>query len=89
MRGQVFETWKYLMSIAEDVGFGIETYFGSEIINHFIRVPRGERINTDWVLVLNKRQKYNYIFAKKNVKNLPFFRVFSIMSFVLGSLLCF
>ena len=54
IRGQVFENWKYLMSIAEDVGFGIETYFGSEIIKHFIKVPRGERINTDWVLVLKK-----------------------------------
>ena len=54
IRGQVFENWKYLMSIAEDIGFGIETYFGSEIIKHFIKVPRGERINTDWVLVLKK-----------------------------------
>ena len=54
IRGQIFENWKYLMSISEDVGFEIETYFGSEIIKHFIKVPRGERINTDWVLVLKK-----------------------------------
>ena len=54
IRGQLFENWKYLMPIAEDIGFGIETYFGSEIIKHFIKVPRGERINTDWVLVLKK-----------------------------------
>ena len=54
IRGQLFENWKYLMPIAEDIGFKIETYFGSEIIKHFIKVPRGERINTDWVLVLKK-----------------------------------
>ena len=55
IRGQLFENWKYLMPIAEDIGFEIETYFGSEIIKHFIKVPRGERINTDWILVLKKR----------------------------------
>ncbi len=54
IRGRLFENWKYLMAIAEDIGFYIETYFGSEIIKHFIKVPRGERINTDWVLVLKK-----------------------------------
>lgn len=42
------------MPIAEKIGFEIETYFGSEIIKHFIKVPREERINTDWILVLNK-----------------------------------
>ncbi len=54
IRGQLFENWKYLMPIAEDIGFEIETYFGSEIIKHFIKVPRGERINTDWILVCKK-----------------------------------
>ena len=54
IRGQLFENWKYLMPIAEDIGFKVETYFGSEIIKHFIKVPRGERINTDWILVLKK-----------------------------------
>lgn len=54
IRGQLFENWKYLMPIAEKIGFEIETYFGSEIIKHFIKVPRGERINTDWILVLKK-----------------------------------
>lgn len=39
---------------AEDIGFGIENYFGSEIIKHFIKGPRGERIDTDWILVLKK-----------------------------------
>jgi len=54
IRGEVFENWKYLMEIAEGVGFNVECYFGSEIINHFIKVPREERINTDWVIVLQK-----------------------------------
>ena len=54
IRGRLFENWKYLMPIAEDTGFEVETYFGSEIIKHFIKVPRGERINTDWILVLKK-----------------------------------
>lgn len=54
IRGHLFENWKYLMPIAKDIGFEIETYFGSEIIKHFIKVPRGERINTDWILVCKK-----------------------------------
>lgn len=54
IRGQLFENWKYLMPIAEEIGFEVETYFGSEIIKHFIKVPREERINTDWALVLKK-----------------------------------
>ncbi|RKU14180.1 hypothetical protein C6501_08445 [Candidatus Poribacteria bacterium] len=54
IRGQLFENWKYLMPIAEEIGFEVETYFGSEIIKHFIKLPREERINTDWTLVLKK-----------------------------------
>jgi len=42
------------MSLAEKAGFTVENYFASEIIKHFIKVPREERINTDWVLVLKK-----------------------------------
>ena len=54
IRGENFESWKYFMNIGEQVGFKVETYFGSEIIKHFIKVPREERINTDWVIVLQK-----------------------------------
>ncbi len=54
IRGEFFENWKYIIEMAEDIGFGIESYFGSEIIKHFIKVPREERINMDWVLVLRK-----------------------------------
>ena len=54
IRGQLFENWKYLMPIAESIGFEVETYFGSEIIKHFVKMPRKERIHTDWILVLKK-----------------------------------
>lgn len=54
IRGQLFENWRYIMRLAEITGFAIETYFASEIINHFIKVPREERIATDWILVLAK-----------------------------------
>lgn len=54
IRGELFENWKYIMKLAEKVGFKIENYFASEIIKHFIKVPREERINTDWIIVLRK-----------------------------------
>ncbi len=54
MRGNVVETWRYLMEIAQSVGYRVETYFASEIIRHFIKVPREERIGTDWVIVLER-----------------------------------
>ncbi len=54
IRGELFENWKYIMLLAEKVGFKIEKYFASEIIRHFIKVPREERINTDWIVVLKK-----------------------------------
>lgn len=54
VRNQKFETWRYLMSLSEQIGFSVECYFGSEVIKHFIKVPREERINTDWVIVLKK-----------------------------------
>lgn len=54
IRGELFQSWRYLMEMAELVGYKVENYFGSEIIKHFIKVPRNERINTDWIIVLNK-----------------------------------
>jgi DNA modification methylase len=54
IRSELFENWKYIMELAKDVGFKIENYFASEIIKHFIKVPREERINTDWIIVLRK-----------------------------------
>jgi len=54
IKGELFESWKYLMSLSENIGYKVENYFGSEIIKHFIKVPREERINTDWIIVLKK-----------------------------------
>jgi DNA modification methylase len=54
IRKELFENWKYIMSMAIEIGFKVENYFASEIIKHFIKVPREERINTDWILVLKK-----------------------------------
>ena len=54
IKGELFESWKYLMNMSDRIGFKVENYFGSEIIKHFIKVPREERINTDWIIVLKK-----------------------------------
>ncbi len=54
VRGIQFETWRYLKMVAPEIGFDVEKHFISEIINHFIKVPRKERINDDHVLVLRK-----------------------------------
>ncbi len=54
IRGTVFESWKYLSMIAETIGFEIETWFSSEVIKHFIKVPREERIDQDFIIVLRK-----------------------------------
>ena len=54
IRNVIFESWKYLMLMAPEIGFQVENYIGSEIIRHFIKVPREQRINTDWILVLQK-----------------------------------
>ncbi len=54
IRGFNFENWKYLIEIGTRVGFNLEKVYGSEIIKHFIKVPRNERINTDWIIELKK-----------------------------------
>ena len=54
IRGREVPTYQYLMAVGERVGFGLETFFASEVIRHFIKVPRKERIAQDWVLVFRK-----------------------------------
>ncbi|MFQ6041421.1 MAG: DNA methyltransferase, partial [Candidatus Poribacteria bacterium] len=36
IRGEVFENWLYIIKMAEEIGFKLESYFASEIIRHFI-----------------------------------------------------
>lgn len=55
VRNELVENWKYIMRMADQIGFKTERYFASEIINHFIKVPREERIDTDWILILKKK----------------------------------
>ena len=54
VRGETFETWYYMKHAAPSLGLRVECHFVSGIINHFIKVPRLERINDDHVLVLRK-----------------------------------
>ena len=54
IRGTKLETWRYLCSEAPKMGYEIECHFISAVINHFIKVPRKERINDDYVLILRK-----------------------------------
>ena len=54
VRGHAFENWRYLLDVAPRLGFTVECHFTSGIINHFIKVPRIERINEDHILVLRK-----------------------------------
>ncbi|HEX2185343.1 MAG TPA: DNA methyltransferase [Chloroflexota bacterium] len=54
IRGREVPTHAYLMELATRVGFEVETYFASEVIRHYIKVPRKERIAMDWVLVLRR-----------------------------------
>jgi DNA modification methylase len=54
IRGEIFKNWSYIMRIAKEEGFEVESYFASEVIRHFIKIPREERIDTDWILILRK-----------------------------------
>jgi hypothetical protein len=51
IRGSEVPTHRYLMGVADRAGLETETYFASGVIRHYIKVPRRERINEDWVLV--------------------------------------
>jgi DNA modification methylase len=54
IRGEEVPTHQYLMGVGERAGLEVETYFSSAVIRHYIKVPRKERINEDWVLVFRK-----------------------------------
>jgi DNA modification methylase len=54
IRGEEVPTHRYLMGVAERAGLETETYFASGVIRHYIKVPRKERINEDWVLVFRR-----------------------------------
>ena len=54
IRGEEVPTHRYLIGVAERAGMEVDTYFASGVIRHYIKVPRKERINEDWVLVFRK-----------------------------------
>lgn len=54
IRGHRVKSHEFLTEIAAGVGFELENYFVSEIIRHFIKIPRRERINDDWVMIFRK-----------------------------------
>ncbi len=54
VRGIPFENWKYFIPMAKNVGFTMDLHFESEIIKHYIKIPRKERINSEHVLVFQK-----------------------------------
>lgn len=42
------------IATSKNVGFDLEKIFHSGLINHFIKIPRKERMQGEWVLVLKK-----------------------------------
>lgn len=55
VRGQLFETWKYLTWYAKEIGFDVEHRFVSGIINHFMKIPREAQMQDDHILILRKQ----------------------------------
>jgi len=55
IRGIRVESYEILSDIATShVGFDLEKKFFSRLIRHFIKIPRRERMQGEWVLILQK-----------------------------------
>jgi DNA modification methylase len=56
IRGIRIRSHEILTGIAtsEEVGFRLEKMFFSGLIRHFIKIPRRERMNGEWVIILKK-----------------------------------
>jgi DNA modification methylase len=58
IRGVPVRSHRILADLAvERVGFEMERQFFSGLIRHFIKIPRPERMNGEWVLVLTNEQQ--------------------------------
>jgi len=58
IKGVEIESWKVISEIAKHIGFTEELYFSYQIRNHYLRIDRkdkGGKINSDFVLVLRKK----------------------------------
>ncbi len=42
------------IALSNNIGFELETYFHSGLINHYIKIPRKERMPGEWVLIFRK-----------------------------------
>ena len=54
IRGFEIQNFKYIKSLSQRIGFRIDNYFKSRVINHYIPFDRVEKIDKDYVLVLQK-----------------------------------
>ena len=55
IRGVRVKSHEILVEIAESsIGFELERQFFSKLIRHFIRIPRKERMQGEWVLIFRK-----------------------------------
>lgn len=48
------ENYKFIKEESKKIGFNIQNYFKSRVINHYIPFDRAEKIDKDYVLVLEK-----------------------------------
>lgn len=58
IRNTTVESWRVLEELASNIGYLTDVFFGYEIKNPYIRIPRqglGGKISRDYVLVLKKR----------------------------------
>ncbi|MBC8500417.1 MAG: hypothetical protein H8D38_01510 [DPANN group archaeon] len=42
------------MALSSNVGFKLDNYFHSGLINHYIKIPRKERMSGEWILIFKK-----------------------------------
>ncbi|TFG34971.1 hypothetical protein EU527_00545 [Candidatus Thorarchaeota archaeon] len=57
IRGVRVKSHEILSEIAvSQIGFDLEKQFFSKLIRHFIRIPRRERMQGEWILILKKPQ---------------------------------
>ncbi|MFW6008942.1 MAG: DNA methyltransferase [archaeon] len=54
IRDIIVENYKYLTLMAKNIGFELDNYFKSAIINHYIPFDRVEKIDKDYVLIFKK-----------------------------------
>ncbi|MFB6306858.1 MAG: DNA methyltransferase [Flavobacteriales bacterium] len=54
IKDHLVENWKFLMTIARELGWSVQNRWRSGVINHYIKFDREEKIDTDHVIVFEK-----------------------------------